>query len=571
MICSRVILDRTSGFSDEFWSSVDFNVYDNKPDLPLYQPKTPPDVNENQWTNSDGENAIESLPNTLIIDVENLEGCEHVNSFHTSDDEQIGDNTIESYSTGGKRGSADETLILSSKSDEFGSEPENDSVLVCNSKSENEVIGRTRTTYSFENNVARFNDGKGCASSRFRGSRNCEVRYEKSNRVLGQRSFYERKKTDNFSFNSISDLNRPGRNTFRRNYRIGGFKNISSWRKSKESSCKKNENNRTVFTTSEISLSELFADSSVNLIPETELETNDDSFAILDKLGLDDDFIKKEPEISLDVDAAVDKAEGLIKTETGQSYLDNQSNSFQKQRLKIDKNIFDFSETDFLKYETDCDIDDLLPDLVQNDVVGCCGLFGLTPNSRFNLVSPTYLPLENDKIDGDQLEEVMDGVVEDKMEDVQSANKPTSPTSTNYGQIADISSDIENHEVTLQLKMNGNLESSSSENILTSRLNVKNDFPDGYQLGNGEQAKAQQPQQQTINYIFALNHHNYTISGPPGYNFKQPTVENTQTSENQITTDVHGSTSNSTASVGSGTSQPSGGHAWKPTLYRAGL
>ncbi|KAK6619945.1 hypothetical protein RUM44_006345 [Polyplax serrata] len=573
----RVILDRTSGFSDEFWSSVDFNVYDNRPDLPMYQPKSPPETNETQWTNSYGESAIESLPNTLIIDVENLEGCESVTPFHASDDEQIGDSkTVEKHSTGGKRGSADETLVLARKCEDLTSEPEGDSMLVmsvCNSKSDFDLTGseRTRRSDTFEDEVARFNavnDGKGCVvSGRLLGSRNCEVR----NRVRGERShFHERKEAENFSFLSLSNLNRSGKNIFRRNYRIGGFRNISNWRKPKQQSCngknKVAEGRRDVFTTNEISLTELFAESSVNLIPEPELETNDDSFAILDKLGLDDDFIKKEPEISLDVD---EKGGALIKTEAGQS-----NGSFQKQRLKIDKNIFEFSETDFLKYETDCDVDDLLPDLLQNDVVGYCGLFGLTPNSRFNLVSPTYLPLETDKADGDQLEEVIDGS-EERLETGQPEKKSTSPNPSNFGQIADISSDIGNHEVTLQLKMNGNLESSAPENVLTSRLNVKNDFPDGYQLGNGEQAKAQrpQPQEQTINYIFALNHHNYTISGPPGGNVKQSPVENSQGSETQNQGDggLQGATGNPVVSASSGTSQPSvQGNSWKPTLYRAG-
>ena len=567
-------MDRTSGFSDEFWSSVDFNVYDNKTNLPLYQPKTPPETSEtHQWTNSDSDNAIESLPNTLIIDVENIGGCEIYNCFHASDDEQIIDNTIsKNYSTGGKRGSADETLIVSSnKCEELSSEPESDSLVMCNSISESEIIGRTRTTNNFDGHVAKV---KGCVNSRFsRGSRNCQILSDRSNSFLERkRIFNEKKKNENFNINSVSDLNRPGMNVFRRNYRIGGFKNVSNLRKPKENNQNESKNERIVFTTSEISLPELFADSSVNLIPETELETNDDSFAILDKLGLDDDFIKKEPEISLDVEVAVDKGDDSLKGDTGQNYSDSQSNTFQRQRLKIDKNIFEFSETDFLKYETDCDVDDLLPDLMQNDVVGCCGLFGLTPNSRFNLVSPSYLPLENDKTDGDQLEEMIDGE-DDKLNVEESEKKAaaatTSPTS-NYGQISDISNDIENHEVTLQLKMNGNVEKNSTENMLTSRLNVKNDFPDGYQLGNGEHAKTpQQSHSQAINYIFALNHHNYTISGPPGTNSKESPPENSQTPpESQIDIELQESTNNST--VNSGTIQTNIGGAWKPTLYRAG-
>lgn len=548
---------------------MDFNVYDNKADFPMYRPKTPSETSENQWTNSDSESAIESLPNTLIIDVENLDGCGNFNSFHTSDDEQNSDNTLV-HSVGGKRGSAFETLIVSRKNEDASFSPENDSIVVCNSKSESEFIDRTRTAQAFQEEIKMFNEGEGCVSSSFRDPKNCKFRFDGSKRVFGQRSFYDRKKIENPSYNVISESSRSGKNIFRRNYRIGGFRNIGRLRKEKGSSGKNKESSSDVFSTSEISLAELFADSSVNLLPETELENNDDSFAILEKLGLDDDFIKKEPEISLDVESAVEKADSLIKTETGQNCSDSQSSSFQKQRLKIDKNIFEFSETDFLKYETDCDVDDLLPDLVQNDVVGCCGLFGLTPNSRFNLVSPTYLPLEIDKSETDQLEEVMDGV-DDKLDSGESVRKAISPSPSNYGQIADISSDIENHEVTLQLKMNGNLENNSSENVLTSRLNEKNDFPDGYQLGNGDQAKVQ-PSQLPINYVFALNHHNYTISGPPGYSFKQNSSENTQSYENQVDIEVQGTPT--TVSSGSSTSvslQTNSGNAWKPTLYKAGV
>lgn len=566
-IFCRVILDRTSGLSDDFWSSVDFTVYDNKADLPLYQPKTPPEPCESQWTNSDSENAVDSLPNTLIIDVENLDGCGNFNSFHTSDDEQSGDSRSERHaaSTGGKRSSADETLVLrdrsvddseqlNNKSEELTSpELECDSLQVINSENESVIENRTRTVQTIDDDAKKIN-GEGCVSDRFRSARNC-VRFGGSNGDIGQRNhFYDRRRTDNFSFNSISDLNRPGKHFFRRNYRIGGFKNINYRRKRKEKT--ENEDEKpSVFTTSEISLPDLFADSSVNLIPEPELETNDDSFAILDKLGLDDDFIKKEPEISLDVDNTMDKSDALIKTETGQNFSDSQSNPFQKQRLKIDKNIFEFSETDFLKYETDCDVDDLLPDIVQNDVVGCCGLFGLTPNSRFNLIMPTYLPLESEKSENDQLEETMESN-EEKLNFTQSDNK-LGQSSSNYGQIADISSDIENHEVTLQLKMNQNTENNAPSNILTSRLNMKSD---GYQEGNSQQEQqsqqsqsqpvqqTQQPTQpqQTMNDIYALNHHNYTISGPPSYNFKQTSSDSNSRQESEV--------SNNISSSGSGTS-----------------
>lgn len=521
----RIILDRASGFSDDFWSSCDFTVYDNKADLPLYQPKTPPEPCESQWTNSDSENAIDSLPNTLIIDVENLDGCGNFNSFHTSDDEQSGDNSNSSRrrSTGGKRGSAEETSVLkdvedseqldvTNKSDELtspGSELDSvNKVFINNSDNGSPIENRTRT-------VGKIN-GEGCVSNRFRNGRNC-VRFDDD--VVGQRNhFYDRRRTDNFSFNSISDLNRPGKRFFRRNYRIGGFKNINYRRKRKEK--EEEEEEKEIFTTSEISLPELFADSSVSLIPEPELETNDDSFAILDKLGLDDDFIKKEPEISLDGD----KSDGFIKTETGQNFTDSQSNPFQKQRLKIDaKNIFELSESDFLKYETDCDVDDLLPDIVQNDVVGCCGLFGLTPNSRFNLQPPSYLPLESEKAEGEENPE--------EKSSTQSDGKLGQ--SSSYGQIADISSDIENHEVTLQLKINQNMENNAPSNILTSRLNSNNEE----QQTQPAQSQTQSHQQQTMNDIYALNHHNYTISGPPSYNFKQTQSEN-KLEVNEVTNNV---------------------------------
>lgn len=504
-----VILDRTSGLSDDFWKSVDYTVFDNKSDLPQYRPKTPPEPSEAQWTNSDSENAVESLPNTLIIDVENLEGCGNLNSFHASDDEQScsGDTRNERCSTGGKRGSADEALAASEdvtcKNEEVLEEScksEESSVKV---NSERVQVARTRT----DQTVEKFNE-EGCVSW-FRSVRNC-VRHDGTNGDAGQRNhYYDRRRTDNnLSFNSISDLNRPGKHFFRRNYRIGGFKNINFRRKRKDQERVKQE----VFTTSEISLPDLFADSSVNLIPE--LETSDDSFAILDKLGLDDDFIKKEPEISLDVDGA-DKSDVLIKSDTGQNLSDTSSNTFQKQRLKLDKNIFEFSETDFLKYETDCDADDLLPEIVQNDVVGCCGLFGLTPNSRFNLVVPTYLPLESDKPEGDQLEETVE----------TNEEKPTEPKKP-FGTISNITSDIENQQITLQLNRNS---TNAPANILTSRLNIKNDFPSGYPLSNSDNLRVQPQQQQTMNDIYALNHHNYTISGPPGYGFKQSGTENTQT------------------------------------------
>lgn len=546
--------------SDEFWSSVDYTVYDNKADLPLYQPKTPPESSETQWTNSDSENAIESLPNTLIIDVENLEGCGNFNSFHTSDDEHSG--VLNGYCTGGKRGSADETLLIN-RSDE-----ECDSVRNYNSENSSEVIDRTRTVQNSEDEPVKLND-EGCVSYLNHGTRNC-IRYGGYNRGVGQRSYFYNRRTNNLSFNSISDLNRPGKHFFRRNYRIGGFKNINYKRKAKK--CEE-EQKPFVFTTGEISLTELFADSSEKLIPEAELESNDDSFAILDKLGLDDDFIKKEPEISLDVDNPIDKADSLMKAETGQNFSDSQSNSFQKQRLKIDKNIFEFSETDFLKYETDCDVDDLLPDIVQNDVVGCCGLFGLTPNSRFNLVSPTYLPLESEKIENDQLDDPID-VTDEKLVG-QSGKKPfaSSVSTSAYGQIADITNDVENHEVTLQLKMSRNVENGAAVNVLTSRINVKNDFSENFQVEKektnptptpppvSQQPQQQPPQQpqQSINDIYALNHHNYTISGPPGYNFKPTPAENTLNSgKQQFESDAQNSAQNVTVTSASEASSNTG-------------